>query len=341
MGEPTAAGTGVTPTTVQQREVEVFDAGRWRGVSGLVAGDTAVYLTGRRLRIAIVRDEDYAPSPLTDPEAWLTALRNWCPAGRTADLFAFSQRLPDTAPSFAYPWEPMSVAALKLGTFDQWLAAVPRQTRQNVRRAERLGVEIKIQRLDDVLLRGIQAVNDESLVVQGKSSRFYGKTLAQVWKDQQRLADRSWYLCAYHAGKLIGYMKIVDCGASACVLSNLTRPSHADKRPANAILAGAVRLCVEEKIPYLVYGQLNYGNKRGGTLREFKLRNGFSEILVPRYYVPLTPRGRLALRLGLHRGPLGMLPPWAIRGVLGSAERWRRLRTRQESRSGAMVRSKP
>ena len=111
-------------------------------------------------------------------------------------------------------------------------------------------------------------------------------------------------------------MKIVHCGTFASVLTTLTRPSHADKRPANAILARVVRLCADESIPHLVYGQLNYGNKREGSLREFKLRNGFSEILVPRYYVPLTLRGRLALRLGMHKGPLGVLPPWAVKLAL-------------------------
>ena len=43
-------------------------------------------------------------------------------------------------------------------------------------------------------------------------------------------------------------------------------------------------------------------------LREFKIRNGFKEILAPRYYVPLTMKGAMSVRLKLHRGLLGLLP---------------------------------
>lgn len=318
---PAAAGQRIEP-----RQAEVATAGRWHTVPALASGGAVVFLRGRWLRTAVIRDEDFAAAGLADPEPWIAVLRRQRIGGRRADLFAFSQRLPDTRPSFPYRSERVSVAALNLQTFDAWWAALPQETRKNVRRAERRGVEVRVQRLDDELIRGIKAVNDECPVVQGKRSRFFGRGIEEVWKDHVSFADRSWYVCAYHAGELIGYMKTVHCGTFASVLTTLTRPSHADKRPANAVLARVVRLCADEKIPHLVYGQLNYGNKREGSLREFKLRNGFSEILIPRYYVPLTLRGRLALRLGLHKGLLGILPPWAVKLALRGRNLLRRPR---------------
>jgi hypothetical protein len=83
---------------------------------------------------------------------------------------------------------------------------------------------------------------------------------------------------------------------------------HKDKKPANALLAKAVELCDAKGITYLTYGMFNYGNKRESPLREFKERNGFEEVLVPRYYIPLTFRGAVCLKTGLHKGPLGILP---------------------------------
>jgi hypothetical protein len=56
-------------------------------------------------------------------------------------------------------------------------------------------------------------------------------------------------------------------------------------------------------MPYLVY--LRWG---AGSLSEFKRRNGFERISLPRYYVPMTAKGRLALRLGLHKGIANAVP---------------------------------
>jgi hypothetical protein len=76
---------------------------------------------------------------------------------------------------------------------------------------------------------------------------------------------------------------------------------HMDKAPSNALVAAAVRSCAERGIPYLVYSQFSYGKKQRDSLSDFKQHNGFQRIEVPRYHVPLTVTGRIALRLGLHR----------------------------------------
>jgi hypothetical protein len=47
-------------------------------------------------------------------------------------------------------------------------------------------------------------------------------------------------------------------------------------------------------------------------MTEFKRRNGFVQMDYPRYFVPLTLRGKVAVALKLHRGLLGLLPARAI-----------------------------
>jgi len=42
-------------------------------------------------------------------------------------------------------------------------------------------------------------------------------------------------------------------------------------------------------------------------------------VALPRYYIPLTPKGRIALRTGLHHGPVAWLPP-SMKRLL---KRWR------------------
>jgi hypothetical protein len=57
-----------------------------------------------------------------------------------------------------------------------------------------------------------------------------------------------------------------------------------------------------------VYSNFAYGKKETSSLSDFKERNGFERIDLPRYYVPLSPVGRLALRLGLHRRLVDRIP---------------------------------
>ena len=82
----------------------------------------------------------------------------------------------------------------------------------------------------------------------------------------------------------------------------LCKNTHFDKRPANALLAKAVELCVERGFKFLVYGRYVYGDNTESPLTEFKRRNGFERYNVPAYFVPLTLKGRLAIRFRVHTG---------------------------------------
>ena len=83
---------------------------------------------------------------------------------------------------------------------------------------------------------------------------------------------------------------------------------HRDKAPTNALIAHSVRACAERGIPYLIYQNFVYGNKAPDSLAKFKEVNGFQRINLPRYYVPMTAFGKLALRLGLHHKLADHLP---------------------------------
>jgi hypothetical protein len=81
-----------------------------------------------------------------------------------------------------------------------------------------------------------------------------------------------------------------------------------------------------------VYENFTYGKKKGDSLSHFKEVNGFMRVDLPRYYVPLTRIGRVALRLGMHHRFVDHLPEsiaaklreirrnWHNRGSQSSAE---------------------
>jgi hypothetical protein len=121
---------------------------------------------------------------------------------------------------------------------------------------------------------------------------------------------------------MIGFLHLVYRGNVAAILNLTSKPSHFDKRPANALVAKAVEVCEARGISYISYGLYNYGNKRDSPLREFKIRNGFKEVLVPRYFVPLTLWGRLCIKAKLHRGLIGNLPHSVISAGIRARSLW-------------------
>jgi hypothetical protein len=63
-------------------------------------------------------------------------------------------------------------------------------------------------------------------------------------------------------------------------------------------------------------------NDPNSSLTEFKRRNGFEKVLLPRYFIPLTLKGRGALNLGLHRELAQNLPKPLLIELLKMRNLW-------------------
>jgi hypothetical protein len=122
--------------------------------------------------------------------------------------------------------------------------------------------------------------------------------------------DRSIYVGAFLGDSMIGFIKLVtdESRTQACLVHILSMVKHKDKAPTNALIAAAVRCCADRGIRYLVYERFSYGKKKEDSLSHFKEVNGFARVDLPRYYVPLTPLGHAAFRLGLHHRLVDHLP---------------------------------
>ena len=127
-------------------------------------------------------------------------------------------------------------------------------------------------------MSAIVELNIESPTRQGRPFSHYGKSWEAVMKDYSTFGDRSDYVCAYVGEELIGFSKIIYCGQTAAVLQLVTKSSHYDKRPANALVAKAAEQCDARGCSFLIYGKYRYGNQGETSLQEFKSRNGFDEI---------------------------------------------------------------
>jgi hypothetical protein len=85
----------------------------------------------------------------------------------------------------------------------------------------------------------------------------------------------------------------------------------------NGMIAKAVEICAARKVPYLVY----YMWRRAGH-SDFQESTGFEKIPIPEYFVPLTLKGAIALRLGLHKGVKGLIPDEAMTSLLAVRAKW-------------------
>ena len=265
-----------------------------------------VLVQGRLLRIAHLDIDKY--DSVRSPEDFAAELRR---LRRRIDLFTFMQIMPDTAPKYDYYMETDNLAILPVSTFDNWWNKQIRSfPRNRARQAEKRGVTLCEAVFDDALAQGIWEVYNETKVRQGKPNVHYGKDLATVTREATTFPERSVFIGAYFEGKLIGFVKMVvdENRTQASLMNIVAMVRHRDKAPTNALIAHAVKACAERQIPYLMYQSFLYGNKEVDSLANFKEINGFQRVDLPRYYIPLTAAGRVALRYGLHHKLMDQLP---------------------------------
>jgi hypothetical protein len=265
-----------------------------------------IAVRGRWLRTAAIFDEDWHDRPMTaDPAVFARKIRA---SGLRADIFTFAQRIPDWKPRYRYRFEWDNAAAIPITNYEDWWRRLSSDRRKDVKRAEKQGIVVRRVGLDDELVKGIVEINNDVPFRQGKRFKHYGKDFETVKREYATFPDRSEFLAATFNDELAAILKMVYVGELACFLEILSKTKYNDKRPVNALIAKAVEIAAEKKKSYLTYGRFQYGHKTHSSFADFKQRNGFERILFPRYYIPLTIKGRVAIRLRLQRGLLWILP---------------------------------
>jgi hypothetical protein len=258
---------------------------------------------GKFFKMARMEEEWY--EDVEDPESIIDALKK---AHSKPDIFTFWQRMPETSPKYNYYMEPECIAALPIKGFDYWYKKqIDTNARRAIKKAEKNGVIVKLVEFDDEFVRGMINIFNETPVRQGKPFWHYGKDFETVKGEFSRYLYRENLIGAYYNGELIGFMFLANARNYALPGQIISKVEHRDKATNNALIAKAVKICEEKNIPYFVY--FNWGD---GTLAEFKRRNGFERVTLPRYYIALTRWGKIILKLHLQHGFVGILPISAV-----------------------------
>jgi len=308
-GAPTSdRGAVIYKESIRIRGVPVsFDAVRIQNQTFIISGKviTTAHLTGEEEWLKDVEDPDEVVRALKT-----TPVR--------IDIFRFWQRIPEIEAKFSYYKEWRQIAAIPIKDYNHWLTKqISPSARNKVRKTQKFGVTIQETQLNDELVRGIMEIFNQSPVRRGKRFWHYGKDFETVKKEMSLDLQDSIFITAYHENELIGFIKLYITDRYAMITLILDKTAHRDKAPMNGMIAKAVEACAQRKIPHIAYTVW-----RRGEHGQFQESNGFEKIPVPEYFVPLTLRGVLALRLGLHRGIRGLIPAQTLIWLLALRAKW-------------------
>ena len=240
-------------------------------------------------------------------------------AERDIDIYTFLERtwccpIPNASNTWVRAED--NVGLLEIKSFDEWWRTVGKKTRNMVRRAEKSGVKVSVVELNEKLVEGIWKIYNETPIRQHRAFSHFGESLKSV-ADNMALSKKSTFISAYLEDELVGFIQIVYGEDIAIISQILSLQKHWDKSLNNVLLAKAIEVCAANGNRWLMYGRI--GNHP--SLDKFKESNGFTKYPIARYYVPITWKGRFAMRLGLHREFKDALPK-PLKGPLIPVFNW-------------------
>jgi hypothetical protein len=175
---------------------------------------------------------------------------------------------------------------------------------------------VRVEEPSEKLAEGVWKIYNETPIRQGRAFSHYGESLEQV-KSKLFVPVPYTFIAAYLEEALVGFIIILYGKDIANISEILSLQKHWDKAVNNALLAKAVEVCAQKEQKWLMYGR--FGNHP--SLDRFKESNGFVSYPINRYYIPLTWRGRVTVRLGLQREIKDALPQW-LKGPLIPIMNW-------------------
>ena len=277
------------------------------------SGDVDVRIEGRLLKTARLNDEYYVSAG--DPGRLVESLKA-CSAH--ADLVTFVQDLDEPAARFDHSMSWDAMAVLPLTTYQHWFdKQIKFKPRNKLRKALKSGVETRLLPFTDELVLGIMSIYNETPLRQGKRNWHFGKDFVTVECEHATFIDRSEFIGAFWGNELIGFAKVTHSKNYSIIMNIVAKVAQRDKAPMNALLAKTIELVTARGIPLLNFG---VWGRRG--LNDFKVANAFECRAIPRYHVPLTRKGELAMRFGLHRRLKDRLPETWIVNAANLRARW-------------------
>lgn len=247
----------------------------------------------RKLFFTVARDMHEYERDIVPKQEFIAKLRE-----QGADIFTFIERkwcFKIHAPPKDWVGAKDNIALLRVTSYQDWWEIVGKKTRNMVRKAEKSGIRTEIAEPNEKLAKGLWRIYNETPIRQGRSFPHYGVTLDTVNKGLYSSRECT-YIGAYFQEELVGFEQLVYGENIALISQILSLQKHWDKAVNNALVAKAVEVCADKAVPWLMYARM--GNHP--SLDNFKKSSGFTKFPITRYYIPLTKKGKIATKLGVH-----------------------------------------
>ncbi len=238
---------------------------------------------------------------------------------RGFDVFTFLERkwcFSVTNPARTWSKAKDNIALLKLLSFDEWWKSIDKKTRNMIRKAEKSGIRAQVAEPNEKLAEGIWRMYNETPIRQERAFPHYGVSLQNIDREM-RSSKNCIYVGAYLDNELVGFVQLVQGDKIIIISQILSMQRHRDKAVNNSLVAKAIEVSANMHMDWVMYGRM--GNHP--SLDKFKQSNGFEKFELTRYYIPLTTKGEMAIRLGLHRELKDVLPQ-AIKKPLFPVYNW-------------------
>jgi hypothetical protein len=263
----------------------------------------------RKFFFTIANDSKEYEKSVIPTESLLEELRK-----RKVDIFTFLERkwcCPIPNPSKSWIKANDNIALLKITSYEGWWKSIGKKTRNMIRKAEKSGIRTATVEPDEKLAEGIWRIYNETPIRQERAFPHYGVSLEAVKRSVFSLHN-STYIAAYLKNELVGFARLGHGDNITHIDQILSLQKHWDKAVNNALVAKVVEFCASREIHWLMYGRM--GNHP--SLDSFKQSNGCTQFPLTRYYVILSRKGKIAVKLGLHREIKDVLPQSAKRPLI-------------------------
>lgn len=256
----------------------------------------------KKLFFRIARDAKEYERDIVPTEKFISKIRDM-----GIDIFTFIERKwCSTLPNLPNFWVKGkdNVALLRVTSFEEWWKNIGKKTRNMIRKAEKSGIRTETVEPSEKLAEDIWKIYNETPIRQERGFPHYGKPFEAVRKMVSASDDNIIYVGAYLQDELVGFVQLVKGENIAIISQILSLQRHWDKAINNALIAKTVEVCATRQIPWIMYGRM--GNHP--SLDKFKENNGFTQFHLTRYYIPLSRKGKIAIKLGLHTELKDVLP---------------------------------
>jgi len=217
-----------------------------------------------------------------------------------ADVLVFCDR-PWLGESVQFPLtDRIEIALLSFRNFDEWFNGLKKDTRNEIRKGSKRGVETKvIEKLSVSEAQEIVSLFRESPFREGRYFEGYHHWTLKRVMESFKTNDEFVSIASVHEGKIVGVARTKFKGPVG-VINNLLSSLEVRRKiigVSNSLLATQIKMLSYRGVSHLAYGKMGVL----GGLDHFRTSNGFKSVPVNYNYVLLTRKAKVFAKFRIYQ----------------------------------------